>query len=282
MKLYALIVIKPGRFKMIEPLLVIPTYIRNKTHGELLFRCLKTLRVTTDAPVLVVDDGSPHTEQVDILQEHFEKTFDGIEFVRKEENEGFSKTVNVGLKRALENDQDAVLVNADIEFDEESWLLEMLNDRADIVGARLLYPNRTIQHAGIYFSPITRGFDHRFQGAPENLPDALVYCNCPVTGALQFLSNDVLNSIGLYDEEFRLGYEDVDYMIRAIQAGFKSAYNPLVRAIHHESAFRKNSIDEHKVWQRQSAMRLRQKNKDVDFINIAPTMTEKTYEQNNI
>jgi GT2 family glycosyltransferase len=259
---------------MSDPLLIIPVYITSKEHGELLNTCVKSLRKTTDAPVMLIDDGSPFKEQVVILFDHFDKTYDNLEFVHKAENKGFSTTVNIGLAEALRHDQDAVLVNADIEFKDYDWLKNMQKTDADIVGARLLYPNTTIQHAGIYFSSIARGFDHRYQGAPHDLPEALVPCQCPVTGALQYLTHAVIEDIGIYDEEFRLGYEDVDYMIRAIQAGHKSIYNPSVVAIHHESAFRKGV---HTEWQEESFMRLANKYKNTSFINIAPTMMEKTY-----
>jgi hypothetical protein len=63
-------------------------------------------------------------------------------------------------------------------------------------------------------------------------------------------------------------------MIRAIQAGHKSIYKPNVVAIHHESAFRKGV---HTEWQEESFMRLANKYKNTSFINIAPTMMEKTY-----
>jgi GT2 family glycosyltransferase len=223
---------------------------------------------------MLIDDGSPLKEQVVILFEHFDETYKDLEFVHKAENKGFSATVNVGLEEALRTGQDAVLINADIEFNNDEWLDNMVNTDADIVGARLLYPNATIQHAGIYFSSLTKGFDHRFMGAPHNLPEAMIPCECPVTGALQYLSHSVLEDIGVYDEEFKLGYEDVDYMIRAIQRDHKSVYNPEVAAIHHESAFRKGI---HEEWQSESLQHLMQKHKGVWFTDIAPTMMEKTY-----
>lgn len=261
---------------MSTPLLIIPTYIVSKDHGELLYKCIKSLRNTVDAPTIIVDDCSPNQEQLDIILDHF-SIDKNIEVVKKEQNEGFSTTVNIGLKKALDNKQDAVLVNSDIEFIDDKWLNNILKTDADIVGARLLYPNRTIQHAGIYFSIIKRTFDHRYQGAPHNLPEALKPCKCPVTGALQYLSHDVLSDVGLYDEEFRLGFEDVDYMIRAIQAGHKSIYNPSVLAMHHESAFRKNPSEKHHNWQQESFKTLSLKHQEVDFRGIAPTMMEKNY-----
>lgn len=264
---------------MTDPLLIIPTYIRTKVHAALLDKCVKSLRHTTDAPVMIVDDGSPHTEQVSILFEYFNKEYKDIETIRKDDNEGFSKTVNIGLSKALAEESNAVLVNADIEFIDDDWLDHIIACDADIVGARLVYPNRTIQHGGIYFSPITRSFDHRFHGAPEDLPDAMEVCECPVTGALQYISHEVMQDIGLYDEEFRLGFEDVDYMIRAIKGGHKSVYDPKVLAMHYESMFRAESHGQHKEWEKESAKYFRDKWKGTDYLGLVPTMMEKTYNE---
>ncbi len=232
-------------------------------------KCIGSLRQTTDEEVLIVDDGSP-AEQIDTYYRELVDWHDRISVHRKEENEGFSKTVNIGLARALSEGRDACLVNADIEFKEKGWLEECQKTEADIIGALLLYPNLLIQHAGIYFSTITRNFNHRFTSSPPNLPAAQELCECPVTGALQYLRHSVLADIGIYDEEFKLGFEDVDYMIRAIKGGHKSVYNPKVKAIHHESYFRKNKNDKIKRWEHESLVRLLTKYKNVDFEGIAP------------
>ena len=125
------------------------------------------------------------------------------ELIAKPVNEGFSKTVNVGLRQALEAGQDAVLVNADVEFIDSGWL-DVMRARvgeddapASVVGARLLYPNGLIQHGGIFFSLLHRVFDHRFRYAPADLPEALYAVTAPVTGALQLIRHEALTEVGL-------------------------------------------------------------------------------------
>lgn len=254
-----------------DPLLIIPAYIATKDHAIVLNRCIKSLRDSTEAQVLIIDDCSPFQEQANILYDHFYTRYDNIDVERNKENSGFSKTVNVGLKECVDENRDAVLVNADIEFFREDWLKNIYKIDKPIVGAKLLYENKLIQHAGIYFDRFSRSFDHRFKGSPPDLPAAEKYCQCPVTGALQFLRKDVLADIGLYDEEFRLGWEDVDYMIRAIDHGFISVYSPEVVALHHESLFRGgNENKQHKKWERESFLRLLRKWRDKDFADICP------------
>jgi GT2 family glycosyltransferase len=243
------------------PLCVIPSYLRTAGDLDLLARCLVSLWSTApQAGVLVVDDGSPERSLLAPLKAATDEL--GYELIAKDENEGFARTVNVGLRRALETGRDAVLVNADIEFHEAGWLERMLartdtqGRPAAVVGARLLYPNGTIQHAGCFLSVRTRGFWHRCQFAPANLPEALTPVRCPVTAALQLIRHATLAQVGLYDEEFRMAYEDVDYCLRVFDAGLDCIYEPSVCAFHHESVFRGRKNAKLEEWERASALRL--------------------------
>ena len=168
----------------------------------------------------------------------------GIALVSNDENSGFSATVNAGLEFALATERDAVLVNADIEFLEPGWL-ERMRARTDtqgrpaaVVGARLLYPNGLIQHAGIFLSPLHRDWLHRFQYGPADLPEALTPTRCPVTAALQLIRYETLEQIGLYDETYKMCFEDLDYCLRVFEAGLECIYEPTVVATHREKFFR--------------------------------------------
>ena len=102
-------------------LAVIPTFLRKPEDLDLVAKCLVTLRETApDAHVLVVDDGSPEPQLVAAVEAACESL--GVWFDHRPTNEGFSRTVNVGLRIARENGCDAVLVNADIEFMDAGWL----------------------------------------------------------------------------------------------------------------------------------------------------------------
>jgi GT2 family glycosyltransferase len=243
-------------------LAVIPTFLRKPEDLDLVAKCLVTLRQTApDAHVLVVDDGSPVPELVAAVEAACESL--GVWFDHRPTNEGFSRTVNVGLRIARENGCDAVLVNADIEFMDAGWL-ERMQERTDtegrpaaVVGARLLYPNGLLQHAGVMVSLLGRDFYHRFQHGPSDLPEALVPCRCPVTAALQLIRLETLEAVGFYDEGYRLCYEDVDYCLRVFEAGLECIYEPSVRAWHHESIFRKgNPSPQIKRWTEESTQRL--------------------------
>jgi GT2 family glycosyltransferase len=255
---------------------IVPTYVRKPEELDVLLRCLVSLKATApQAMVLVVDDHSPAPELVHQLQVAADEL--GIAFVAKDENTGFAQTVNVGLELARAEGWDAVLVNADIEFTERGWL-ERMQARTDtqgrpaaVVGARLLYPNGLIQHAGIFFSLLRRDFFHRFHFGPADLPEAQEPCRCPVTAALKLIRHETLETVGIYDPEFQLAYEDVDYCLRVFEAGLDCIYEPTVTAIHHESYFRKrNPTAKIRAWSLQSQARLISKWTNFDMSRFTP------------
>src|SRR4051794_13562904 len=172
-----------------EPLVIVPNFVTEPEDVKVLADGLMSVQKTApgEVKVLVVDDCSPKPELVDEI----EALQDALNFhlIRREKNEGFSRTVNVGLQQALEEGRDAVLLNADVEIDTPGWVKTMqettdnFGNPASVVGALLLYPNGLIQHAGIYFSLLTRDFREMYKYGPGNLPAALKKAVSPVTGA---------------------------------------------------------------------------------------------------
>ena len=249
---------------LIRPTLcVIPAFVRDEEELDVLLRCLVSLRATApDADVLVVDDASPAFELVAGLEVACDEL--GVALVSADANSGFSATVNAGLELALHTGRDAVLVNADIEFQEAGWL-DRMRARTDgegrpaaVVGARLLYPNGLIQHGGVFLSLLNRDWMHRFQFAPNDLPEALVPTRCPLTAALQLIRHETLEAVGLYDEGYRMCFEDVDYCLRVFEAGLDCIYEPSVRAFHHEKMFRGRNPSERVLeWTRLSTLRMK-------------------------
>lgn len=261
-----------------KPLAIIPTYLAEPTDLEVVLTCLRTLRASAlfeTVDVLVVDDGSPARHQVEALANEVEK-YDA-EIHLKDENSGFSKTVNIGLRRALDEGRDGILVNADIEFPAMGWVEAMVGSKdtkgepAWVVGGKLLYPTGLIQHGGVYFSLLHRYFDHAYKYAPHDLPEANVPRVAPVTGALQLIRHAALDELGLYDERFSMGFEDVDYCLRVWQEGHDCIYQPAVWAIHHESMFRGRPSPKVEKWQHDSLLLLKEKWAGVNLLELCPS-----------
>jgi GT2 family glycosyltransferase len=260
-------------------LIVVPTYVRSDDDMAITHRCLESIVATShaDANVLVVDDGSPDPTAIEWICDNV-----SVDRVIKDSNEGFAKTVNVGIRRAMDTGQDVILVNADVELLHPGWVGEFYTTVAGyevpihpVQGAVLLFPGdpSLVQHAGVYFSVLRREFDHIHRYAPAELPDLAEWRRCPVTGALMFISRKQLGATGLFDESFRMGWEDLDYCLRVFQGGHDCFVNPNVRAIHHEGIFRDVGRSD-RVGRRTQASwrRLWEKHAATGFADFVPTM----------
>jgi GT2 family glycosyltransferase len=259
-----------------KALVVIPTFMSKEEDLVTTLDAIRSVRHTQGEKVdiLCVDDFSPDQDLADRLEQASPEF--AFEVHRKEENTGFSKTINIGLQRALDEGRHAVLMNADVEISTPGWLGEFIRTKdqdmkpAAVVGALLYYPNGTIQHAGVYFSALTRTFDHLYKYGPGDLPEALRMNACPVTGAFQFIRHSTLEKVGIYDEEFFMGWEDVDYCLRVFLSQEQCIYNPRVRAYHFEYMFRGRPSEKIKAWQAKSFYRLAMKYERQSFAGLVP------------
>jgi GT2 family glycosyltransferase len=160
-----------------------------------------------------------------------------------EKNGGFAKTCNQGITLSGQA-ADIVLLNTDI-ICHDYWL-DRLQQAAyespdiGLVGPKLLYPCGTIQSAGIIQNPDAPDwFDHSYRHYPANYPAANLPSNVlAITGACLYIKRPVIDRIGLLDENFEMAFEDVDFCLRATQAGFVTTYCPSSVLAHLESMSR--------------------------------------------
>ena len=197
--------------------------------------------------VIVVDNGSTD-ETIPFLQssEFVENTklneFE-VSYVLNSENKGYGGGINSGVNYAkeLELDGDFLFINNDMIllegcFDELIKAV-YVKEEIGIVGGKLLFPDGTIQHAGAFLNAFGWG-QHLGGGQRDDTyidvmePTEMEY----VTGALFFVKKEVIDKVGLLDERFEKGYfEEVDYMYRAREFGYKTFYAPKAKAIHYEN-----------------------------------------------
>ena len=209
---------------------------------------VRSVRETTDfgkVRVIVVDDGSPAEHQARLAE------IEGAEVVLGEENVGFAANVNRGLRMVDEGD--VVILNNDIvahrgwleglqraAWESDSSSLEEEHVNAGIVGGKLLYPDGRIQFAGTVRNlGAPEWFDHRYRFQPADHGPANV--PMPVlgaTGACMYVKRAVLDEIGLLDERYGMAFEDIDYCLRAWEAGFRVLYEPTAVLTHLESVTR--------------------------------------------
>jgi GT2 family glycosyltransferase/glycosyltransferase involved in cell wall biosynthesis len=216
--------------------IVIPTY----GPPDYALAAIKSLRATTRrhrVRIIVADDGSPpeHLARLEAAR--------GIELIRGKEQRGFAANANRGL-RAVEADEDAVLLNSDV-IAHKAWLERLqygasLEPRAGIVGPKLLYRDGTIQSAGSIRNPgAPEWFDHAHRFKPGTYPEANVPAPyLAMTGAALYIKREVIDAIGYFDEGYGMAYEDVDYCLRAWEAGFQVLYYPYASLTHLEAKTR--------------------------------------------
>lgn len=265
---------------MPKPLVIIPMYMTQEEDTEVVLECVRSIRktVSDSVDILVVDDDSPGETDTSPLVDAIAPGLDRLdaELIRKPENTGFAKTVNIGLNRALEEGRDAVLMNADMEMQTPGWvrICQKTRDARDrpagVVGALLMYPTGLIQHAGIYFSLLTRNFNHLHRFGPANLAEANQVKICPVTGAFQYIRHDTLEKIGVYDENFFLAHEDVDYCVRVFLSDLQCVYQPKVRAFHYEAMFRGRPSPKVEEWEQKSWLYFCTKYEHQSFAGLVP------------
>jgi GT2 family glycosyltransferase/glycosyltransferase involved in cell wall biosynthesis len=223
--------------------IVIPSY-RDATHVRTLVRSIKKTVAAGMARVIVADDcsGPEHLAAL--------RAIAGIDLlIESDENSGFAANVNRGL-RASDPERDVVVLNSDIEA-LPSWLqcLQYAAYRYDdggIVGAQLQYPDGRIQFAGtVRNRDQPEWFDHRYRFKPHGWgPAEQASPALAVTGACMYVRREVIERVGELDERYAMAYEDVDWCLRAWQAGFRVFYFPSAQLIHHESVTRGTDVGE--------------------------------------
>ena len=139
-----------------------------------------------------------------------------------------------------------MFLNNDIEAPAKDWLSALIAHalRPDVaaVGARLLYPDRRLQHCGLVVG-LTGAAGHPLAGLPE---DAVGYLNMAtvtrecsaVTGACLATRREVFENLGGFDETLGIDLNDVDFCLRAGVEGYRTIYEPAAELIHYESPSR--------------------------------------------
>lgn len=162
------------------------------------------------------------------------------------EGKGFNYSAlnNFGAKYA--EGEYLLLLNNDTEVITPAWLEEMVmyaqQKRVGCVGVKLLYPDDTIQHAGLGFGFLTlAGHMHRnFPVAHPGYMGRLMYAHdvYGVTAACLMIRKEVYEEVGGLDESFAVAFNDVDFCVRVREAGYQNIFTPFAELYHYESKSR--------------------------------------------
>ena len=157
----------------------------------------------------------------------------------------YSSLINFGVKNSK---SDFILqLNNDTLLLTPNWLEIFIgyaqNKEIGAVGARLYYPDKTIQHAGIIL-----GINGIAGNALVNLPygkhayfgiEAITRNVSAVTGACLFCRRNLYEEVGFMDnKKFKVAFNDVDFCLKLLERGYRNIYNPYIELIHYESKTR--------------------------------------------
>ena len=235
-----------------EPLVSI--IIPNKDQKETLEKCLRSIREKTtysNIEILIVENNSTEKETF-----HYYKSLLGEEKIRLLRYKGsfnFSAINNYAVRKA--RGEYLLFLNNDIEVQSPDWIEEMLANcqrpEVAITGARLYYPDHTIQHAGIVIG-IGGIAGHAFLNMPGSRSGymhraAIQLDYSAVTAACMMMKRRVFEELGGFEEKLTVAFNDVDLCLRAVQAGYLCVYDPYVEMLHYESKSRGSEDSTEKV-----------------------------------
>ncbi len=221
--------------------------IPSRDSHELISRLIHDVTTKTDYPnreIIVVDNGTTDARVLALYDEMRSRDLN-FRFEIQAESFNFSRQVNRGIR--LATGEYILLLNNDIEVIDPQWLKEMVScfayPRTGIVGARLLYPNLSLQHAGVIVG-MSGLAGHWYHAKPQDFPGMMGRLNVrqslsAVTGACMLISRACMDEVGLFDETaFAIAYNDIDYCLRAAGRGYRIVWTPFAKLIHHESVSR--------------------------------------------
>ncbi len=222
---------------------IVPT--RDRT--DLLARCVEGVLHRTDYPnleLLIVDNGSiePATQT---LFDQLTREDSRVRILRQPGPFNYSALNNTAAREA--NGEILLLLNNDIDVIEPGWLRELVSQalRPDvgIVGAKLLFPNERVQHAGLVIGPEGQVV-HLYRFAGRDDPGycgqlALARTFLAVTGACVAIRRSVFFEVGGLDEiNLPVAFNDVDLCLRLGEHGYRVVWTPFAELFHLECASR--------------------------------------------
>lgn len=232
---------------------LISIIIPNMDHSGDLDKAIRSMITKGTWPNLefIVVENNSKNEETFKYYEKIQKEFSNVHVIKYEGEFNYSRLNNFGVKYA--HGDYYLFMNNDIELIEADSIKEMMGygQREDvgIVGARLLYPDNTLQHAGVIIG--MRGVaSHAFKNQKSDstyFNRALVAQDySAVTAAVMLVRKSVYESVNGFDESFQVALNDIDFCLRVRDKGKLVVYNPYACFYHYESKSRGQEDTEEK------------------------------------
>ena len=233
---------------------LVSVLIPNKDQKDTLKQCLDSVFSKTtycNYEVIIIENNSQEKETWEYYEEL--KKRNNVKIVIWEFGFNYSAINNFGEKSA--SGEYLLFLNNDVEVINPHWMEEMLGNcqrkEVGIVGAKLYYPDDTIQHAGTIIG-IGGIAGHAFLNMPRSRSGYLHKASLQmdlsaVTAACMMMKRTVFESLDGFEEALTVAFNDVDLCLRCVRAGYLVVYNPRVELYHYESKSRGSEDSEDKV-----------------------------------
>lgn len=241
----------PNTYKLNYPLpkklplvsIIIPT----RDGYDILSQCIESILLKTDYTnyeIVIVDNQSSEIKTLDYCNE-LVKNHKNIRVLKYLKPFNYSAINNYAVEQA--KGEIIALVNNDIEVINSSWLTELvqhtLRDDIGAVGAKLYYPDETLQHAGVvlgiggvaghshkYFNKDAYGYFSRLQ---------IIQNYSAVTAACLVVEKRLYTEVnGLDEANLSIAFNDVDFCLKLQEKGYRNLWTPYAKLFHHESVSR--------------------------------------------
>lgn len=222
--------------------IIIPT----KDYSDILDKCLVSIYEKTtyrNYEIIIVNNNSQE-EKTFALFKKYQKEHKNFKVIDANMEFNYSKINNMAVKNA--KGEYIVLLNNDTEVITPNWLEIMVGyaslNHIGAVGAKLLYPDGTVQHGGVILG-LGGVASHAYIGASRHEYGAYGRLRVPynysaVTAACLMVKKEKFLSVNGLEENLKVAYNDIDFNIKLLEKGFYSIFLPQVELYHHESKSR--------------------------------------------
>jgi len=236
--------------------------IPNRDEKATLQKCIDSIQNNTsysNYEIVVVENNS-NTDEIFKYYDRL-KQQENVVVLRYEDIFNFAKINNFAASKV---DGDYLLfLNNDTEVIAPDWLSRMVGScqrkKIGMVGAKLLYPDDTLQHVGVYIG-MGGVAGHGFVGLPDGEPGRNERAVCQqnlsaVTGACMLISADIFQKVGGFDENLQVAFNDIDLCLRIRELGYLISLEPDAKLYHYESKSRglEDSDEKKERFQREAA-----------------------------
>lgn len=230
----------PARLQQVT--LIIPT----RDRLDLLEQCIESIKNRTryESYDIIIVDNQSQEERTRAYFKTIEREHSNIRVIPYDAPFDYAALTNMAVRQA--KGTVIGLLNNDLEVLNEEWLEEMLSHalRPEVgaVGAKLYYPDLTLQHGGVIFG-IAGLAGHAHKYLPPSTPGSfgrmrLIQSFSAVTAACLLVRRDLFLKVGGLNARFPVAFNDLDFCLRLRQQGFRNVWTPYAELIHHESASR--------------------------------------------